>query len=44
MTCSICMLWREADWRIESDHKCMTDEEIVAELVREFGINWRNKE
>ena len=31
--CSICRNWKEADFRIESSHKCMTDEEIAAEIA-----------
>jgi len=45
--CSICRNWKEADFRIESDHKCLSDEAIRAEIAAidkihasEEYLNW----
>lgn len=45
--CSICRNWKEADFRIESDHKCLSGEAIRAEIAAidkihasEEYLNW----
>tara|TARA_R100000030_G_scaffold11747_2_gene7871 strand:- start:1795 stop:1962 length:168 start_codon:yes stop_codon:yes gene_type:complete len=45
--CGICRNWTQADFEIESDHKCLSDEAIRAEITAidkihasEEYLNW----